>query len=192
MNYFEKKTIEIRSNFSANLLTLCEGKKINAFQLCKKINENSGSGSQWKSALSVPSKSAMIKLCNYFKFYDIYSLLTKPIDLNNPNPFKIIPKGDISLCNFSENYKLLLSSLNSNSCEVSSHLFGSRNRYKRSSTTLRWPEGLTMPKWSHFIALCEYFHFYNIYQLITEEIDIGHVVHNWEKRERFNCLVLNK
>jgi transcriptional regulator with XRE-family HTH domain len=66
--------------FSSNLLRLMTKKGVTVIEMEKDLNIEAARIRRWTQATCYPQMAMLIKVCNYFNYFDIYTLLTEPIN----------------------------------------------------------------------------------------------------------------
>lgn len=69
-----------RSVFSDNMKWLIHDSKLSVDQLCKDLNLSKHRVNRWLTGVCYPTNEVMVQLCHYFRYYDIFALLTRRFD----------------------------------------------------------------------------------------------------------------
>jgi hypothetical protein len=71
--------------FSANLMLLMTAKGVDEKMMAKDLHVALTRVRSWTGAKSFPQYNWMVHICNYFRYYDIYKIITEPItDYKSP------------------------------------------------------------------------------------------------------------
>jgi len=75
----EATTTADRKVFADNLQTLLKKKGLTTDDFAEQMSESKDRVRRWTGAIAFPKYEMMIKICNFFDHYDIYTLITKRI-----------------------------------------------------------------------------------------------------------------
>jgi len=67
--------------FSSNLSILISRKEVTEEKICTDLDAQLPRLQSWLKGHCFPKYSMMVKICNYFEYYDIYKLITQPIQV---------------------------------------------------------------------------------------------------------------
>lgn len=69
--------------FARNLRHLMNRERLDLNGLAFKLRMSSPRVRRWLDAECFPKESAMVQLCELFEYYDIFKLITQPVDFRN-------------------------------------------------------------------------------------------------------------
>ena len=73
----------MRHIFSRNLTHFREKKKLEQAEIAEHLGVTVQRYRAWESGIAYPKYTAMIRLCDYLGYRDIYTFITTPINLNS-------------------------------------------------------------------------------------------------------------
>jgi transcriptional regulator with XRE-family HTH domain len=65
--------------FAANIRHLMNKRDLTDLQLSIDLRVDRARVKSWRSGICFPTKDALVKICEYFGYYDIFKLLTEKI-----------------------------------------------------------------------------------------------------------------